>query len=81
VTDHAEVWLKGATPYPRSGAEAGRSYPALEARGSSRDCQAAMVQEQLRRATPHPRPRAMAKRSNSMSKERWLHRRRRAERS
>ena len=37
--------------------------------------------EQLRGETPCPRSRAVAKRSNPKSKEWWLHRHRRAERS
>ena len=32
-----EVWLRGATPRPRSGVAAKRSYPTPEARGSSRE--------------------------------------------
>ena len=55
-----EWWLRGprgATPRPRSGAEAGgphapgavakRSYPTSEVRGSSQECHAAMVPEWL----------------------------------
>ena len=54
-------------PSPRSGAVAGRSYPMSEVRGSSR--------EEL----PHARgPGAAAGRSKLTSKERWLHRPRRA---
>ena len=51
---------RGATPRPRSGAAAGRSYP---------------TSEQPRGATPPPRPGAAAERSNPTSKERWLPRR------
>ena len=40
-----------------------------------------MAQEQLRGATPRPRSGAVAERSNHTSKEWWLCRRRRAERS
>ena len=40
-----------------------------EARGGSRECQAATVQEQLRGATPRLRPGVAAGRSNPMSKE------------
>ena len=32
-----------------------RRYPSSKVRGGDWECQAAMVQEQLRRATPHPR--------------------------
>ena len=39
------------------------------------------AQEQLRGATPHLRPEAVAERSNPMSKELWLHWCRRAERN
>ena len=47
----------------------------------SQECQAVRVQEQPRGATAHPRPGAAARRSNPMSKEQWLRRHRRAERS
>ena len=40
-----------------------RSYPTSEVRGSGRECQAAMAQERLRRATPCTRPGAAAGRS------------------
>ena len=33
----AEAWRRGATPCPRSGAVAERSYPMSEARGGSRE--------------------------------------------
>ena len=59
----------------------GISYPMSEVRGGGRECQAAMVQEQPRGATPGLRPGAAAERSNPTSKERWLHWCRRAERS
>ena len=36
-------------------AAAKRSYPTSEVRGSGRECQAAMVQEQPRGVTPRPR--------------------------
>ena len=36
------------------------SYPTSEVRGSSLECQAAMAQERLRGATPHPRSGVMA---------------------
>ena len=65
-----------------------------EVRGSGQECQAAMAQEWPRGATqvqgqgqrpggatPRPRSGAEAERSNPMSKERWLCRRRRAKRS
>ena len=48
-----------------------------EVRGSSPECQAVTVQECLRGATSCPRPGAAAKTSNPMSKELWLHGRRR----
>ena len=67
------AWPRGATARPRPGqnpggphaqeAVAGRSYPASEVRGSSRECQAATAQEQLRGTTPHPRSGAAARRS------------------
>ena len=53
----------GATPHPRSGAAAERSYPASEVRGGGRECQAATAQEQLRGATPRSRSGAVARRS------------------
>ena len=37
VTDLAEAWLRGATPHPRSGVVAERSYPTSEVRGSSQE--------------------------------------------
>ena len=50
--DDAEAWLRGATPHPRSGAAAEKSYPTPEVRGSSGEEQpriqgavAAQVQE------------------------------------
>ena len=45
-------------------AAAKRSYPTSKVRGSSRECQAAMVQEGPRGATPHPRSGAAAGRSH-----------------
>ena len=45
ATDHAEVWPRGATHCPRSGAAAKRSYPMSGVRGGGQECQAAMVQE------------------------------------
>ena len=33
----AQEWLRGATPHPRPGAAAGRSYPTSEVRGGSRE--------------------------------------------
>ena len=47
----------------------------------SQECQAVRMQEQPRGATAHPRPGAAARRSNPMSKEQWLRRCTRAERS
>ena len=58
-----------------------RSYPTSEVRSGGRECQAVAAQEQLRGATPRPRSGAVAERSNHTSKEWWLCKRRRAERS
>ena len=58
-----------------------RSYPMSEVRGGSRECQAVIAKEWLRGVTPCPRPQAVAERSNPTSKERWLHQRRRVERT
>ena len=69
---------RGATPRPRSGVAAERSYPVSEVSGSGPECQAATAQEQPRGATPHPRPGVAAGRSNPMSKEQWLPGHRRA---
>ena len=52
-----------------------------EVRGSGRECQAAMVQEWPKGATPGLRPAAAARRSNPTSKEWWLHGSRGAKRS
>ena len=41
-----------------------RSYTTSKVRASGRVCQAATEQEQPRRATPHPRPGAVAGKSN-----------------
>ena len=49
-------------PMPKRAA-AKRNYPTSEVRGSGRECQAAMAQEQPRGATPHPRSGAAAWRS------------------
>ena len=64
---------RGATPSPRSGAEAGRTpcpkgggqeeLPHVRGRGSGREYQTAMVQERPRGATPRPRSGAAAGRS------------------
>ena len=62
-------WPRGATLRLRSGEAAERS------------CTAQGQGQQLGGATPHPRPGAAARRSNSTSKEWWLCRHRRAERS
>ena len=64
-------------PHARRAA-AKRSYPTLEVRGSSRECQAAMAQDCPRGATLHPRSGVVAGRSQPMSKEQWLHGCRRA---
>ena len=58
-----------------------RNYPGSEVRGCIRECQAAMVEEQLRGGIPSPRSGASAGRSYPTSKERWLRRHRRAQRS
>ena len=55
-----------------------RSHPTSEVRGSGREYQTAMAQEQPRGATPGPRPGVAARRSNPTSKERWLRGPRRA---
>ena len=64
--------VRGATPRPRSGAQAGRTpWPKgggqeelpQEVRGSGLECQAATVQERPRGATPHPRSGAAAEKS------------------
>jgi len=68
-----------------------RSYPTSKVKGSGLECQAAMAQEQQRRATqvrgqgrrpggttPRPRPEVAAGRTNPTSKEQWLRRCRRA---
>ena len=60
VTDLAEAWLRGATPHPRSGVVAERSYPTSEVRGSSQECQAARTQEKPKGATPCTRSREVA---------------------
>ena len=74
-----EGWRpRGATPHPRSRAAAERSYPPPEVRGSSRECQAATVQEQPRGATPHRRSGEAARRSYPTPEEWWLRGRRRA---
>ena len=51
-------------------AAAKRSYLTSEVRGSGRECQAAMVQEWPRRATPHLRSGVVAERSYPMPKAR-----------
>ena len=79
------AWLRGATPRPRSGMPAERSYPASEVRGSDLECRAVTAQELPRGATPRQRsvaagrrqPRsevraAAAERSDPRSKEQWL---------
>ena len=56
-TNCAEVWLRGATPCPRSGAVSDRSYPMTEIRGSGWE-ELSHGRDQgccLRRATPCPR--------------------------
>ena len=71
---------RGATPRPRSGAEAGRTpcprgggqeeLPASKVRGGGRECQAATVQERPRGATLRPRSGVAAKRSYPTSEAR-----------
>ena len=56
---------KPGGPHAR-GVVAKRSYPTSQVRGSSRECQAAMAQEQLRGATPDPSPGEAAGRSYPM---------------
>ena len=51
------------------------------ARGGSRKCQAVTVQERGRGCTPRSSSGAAAEKSYPTSRERWLRRRRRAERS
>ena len=60
---------RGATPRPRSGGAAKRSYPVSEDGATAGRSY----------PTPlHPKPRAAGRRSNPTSKEPWLRRRRRA---
>ena len=91
-----QVWPRGATPSPRSRVVAKRSYPTSKVRGSIQD-ELSHVQGQgwrpsqatthqrlgrwLREATTRPRSGEAANSSNPTSKERWLRRHRRAERS
>ena len=58
-----------------------RTYPTSKVRGGGRECQAATAQERPRGATPRVKLGAAAERTNLTSKEQWLHRHRRAERS
>ena len=51
----------GATPCPRSGEAAERSYPVSEVRGSGPECQAATTQEQPRGAPQCQRPGAVTR--------------------
>ena len=67
------------TPCLRAAAE--RSYLTSKVRGSGRECQAVTAQERPRGATLYPRLGAVARRSNTTSKERGLHGCRRAQRS
>ena len=62
----AQEWPRGATLHPWSGVMAKRSYPASEARSGARGKGRCL------------RPGEAAERSNPMSKEWWLHWRRRA---
>ena len=87
------LWLGGATPRPRSGAAAKRSYPASEvgaaakrsypaskARGGSQEDLPYARGQGQRPGGPTPclRPGPLAGRSNPTSKERWLRGRRTA---
>ena len=74
---------RGATPRPKSGAAAERSYPTPEVRGGDQEeLPHARAQGRWPRgATPHPRSGSAAERSNPTSKEQWLHGCWRAERS
>ena len=54
---------RGATPHPRSGEAAERSYPASEVRVRGRECQGETAQEQQKGATPCTRPVVTAGRS------------------
>ena len=68
------VWPRGATPRPRTGAEAERTpcprgggqeeLPHIRGQGRWPRVQAATVQEQQRGATPQPRSGAAARRSH-----------------
>ena len=80
---------RGATPHPRSGAEAGRTpmpegqrprgaTPRPRSGAAAESARLPTAQEQPRGATPDPRPGAAAGRSYPTSKERWLHGRKRA---
>ena len=62
-------WQKPGGPHAQRAA-ARRSYPASEVRGSSRECQAATVQEHPRGATPHSRSGGAAERSYPASEAR-----------
>ena len=64
--DLAEAWPRGATPHPRSGVAAKRSYPTSKVRGGGQECQASTAQERLRGATPCRRSGAVAERSYPM---------------
>ena len=63
--DGAEAWPRGATPRPRSGAAAGRSYTTPEVRGGGQE-ELNYARGQGRRpggAPPRPRSEAAAGRS------------------
>ena len=51
---------KRSYPVSKVGAAVKRSYPTSEVRGGGRECQASMVQERPRGATPRPRSGAVA---------------------
>ena len=64
------VWLRGATPHPRSGAAADRSYPTSKVRSSGwQELPRIQGQEEgLKGVTPHPRSGAAADRSYPTTK-------------
>ena len=80
--DRAEARWRGATPCPRSGAMAKRSYPTSEVRDGGLEELSTTRSQGLwpGRATPHPRSGVATERSYPRSKEWWLRWHRRAER-
>ena len=83
--------LRGATPHPRSGAEARRTscprdggqeeLPNVRGQGQQPRVPVCDGTGTAERSYPSPRSGAAAGRSNPTSKEQWLHGHRRAERS